>query len=409
MVAPINAVCGSCHSGATLGTSGGPSHGNGNIDVVWYSPTSIPKHAPGVFAATCSTQCHNTYGTTAVTTPSWGLISTCATCHAAAPVTGDHTKHFAATALSGNLCGTCHTGATAGVTGGNSHGDSNIDVAQGYTTNNATKHAAGTYTGTCTTTCHNAYSAATGVATPVWGTAATCNSCHAGTPVTGDHTKHLAATGLGGNLCASCHTGATAGVTGGAANHGDGNIDVAGTLVGSYPANVAKHASGSGYSTCTTTCHNAYSTSVAIATPVWGTAATCDSCHAGTPVTGDHTKHFTATALGGNNCANCHTGATAGVTGGAVNHGDGNIDVTGTLVTGYPANVARHASGSGYSTCTTACHSAYNRHDRYPGLGHRPPPAIPAMRPHRPPDRTPSTSCMQTLAARTATPAQQPA
>jgi len=66
MTAPISAACGTCHTGATIGTSGGPGHGNNLIDVSLYSPTTVAKHAPGAYTATCSTACHNAAGTTAV-------------------------------------------------------------------------------------------------------------------------------------------------------------------------------------------------------------------------------------------------------------------------------------------------------------------------------------------------------
>jgi len=333
LTAIVGASCGTCHTGAVQGSNAGANHGNTLIDVTQYS-AAVAKHAPGVFAATCSTACHNATGTTAVTTTSWGVVSTCATCHAASPVTGDHTKHLAA--VVGATCASCHTGATAGVTGGNGHGDGNIDVAQGYTANK-TK---GSAYSTCTTTCHNAYSTSVGLLTPTWGTAATCASCHAATPATGAHATHL--TAIVGANCGSCHTGATAGVTGGN-SHGDGNIDVA---AGYTNNNAAKH-TGAFTGTCSTSCHNATGTT-AVATPSWGVVTTCASCHAASPVTGDHTKHLTAPLMA-ISCSSCHTGATAGVTGGN-GHGDGTIDVA----QGYTPNKTK---GSAYTTCTTTCHS----------------------------------------------------
>jgi len=344
----VGANCGTCHTGATAGVTGGGSHGDGNIDVaVGYTANNAAKHAAGTYAGTCSTACHNTYSTTtAFATPIWGAASNCANCHSATPTTGDHNTHLAAPVSAS--CGTCHTGATAGVTGGAGHGNGTINVAVGYTANNAAKHAAGTYTGTCSTNCHNAYSTTTTLATPIWGAASNCANCHAATPTTGDHSTHLAT--LVGANCGTCHTGATAGVTGGA-SHGDTNIDVA---VGYTANNAAKHAAGTYTGTCSTTCHNTYSATTAFATPIWGAPSNCANCHAATPTTGDHNTHLSAQV--GANCGTCHTGATAGVTGGA-GHGNAAVNVA----VGYTANnAAKHAAGTYTGTCSTTCHNTYS-------------------------------------------------
>ena len=200
------------------------------------------------------------------------------------------------------------------------------------------------------------------------------------TPSTSPHVA------LGGNNCGTCHTGATAGVTGGP-GHGNTLIDVAGTLTSGYPTPKAK---GSPYATCTTSCHSAYPGS--ILTPTWGTAATCASCHEASPTTGDHTKHIASVVLGGNNCGSCHTGATAGTSGGS-NHLDGNIDIGGTLAGVTLNNIAKH-NAPFTTTCTTSCHSAYPGTVATPtwGIGSHLQQLSPCHR--RPPATTPSTSLL---------------
>ena len=292
MASVLTTSCAVCHTGATAGVTGGPGHGNTLIDVAGTLTTTYPTpKAKGSAYATCTTSCHNAYSpTVGIVTPTWGNAATCSSCHVASPTTGDHPKHLASPLTTS--CAVCHAGATAGTSGGTAHLDGNIDVTGTLVTGypvNVVKHASGSGYSTCTTSCHNAYSPATGIATPVWGTTATCSSCHVAVPTTGDHPKHLASPLT--TSCGVCHAGAAAGTSGGTA-HLDANIDVNGTLVTGYPVNVVKHASGSGYSTCTTSCHNAYSPTTGIATPVWGTAATCNSCHVASPTTGDHTKHL---------------------------------------------------------------------------------------------------------------------
>ncbi len=339
-------TCNTCHQPST-----GTTHVNGSIDMVSglnYSGSPAPQAG----FSTCSTAaCHNAYGTSGVATPTWGIPSTCGSCHpvaaVGAPDTGSHTKHLASPVIA---CADCHMGAVKDTSGGPAHGDGDIDVTNGYPANVA-KHAAGSGYSSCSSAaCHNAYGTS-GVATPTWGTGSNCGSCHAiaavGAPDTGSHTKHLASPAI---TCADCHAGAVKDTSGGSA-HGDGDIDV----TNGYPANVTKHTAGSGYSSCSSAaCHNAYGTN-GVATPTWGTPSTCGSCHAiaavGAPDTGSHTKHLASSAV---TCADCHAGAVKDTSGGSA-HGDGDIDVT----NGYPANVAKHAAGSGYSTCTAAyCHSS---------------------------------------------------
>jgi predicted CxxxxCH...CXXCH cytochrome family protein len=365
-IALPSVTCATCHT-----APGATGHINNKIDVALGFPlTQIDKHASGVYSNACSTTCHSPT-TSAVTTPTWGQHTTCVSCHGnsvATLTTGDHTKHLGATALLPvGLCGGCHTGASAATSGGPNHGNTLIDVGGTLVTTYGTavpvSKGKGSATATCTTTCHNAYSTTVGKLTPTWGGApANCGSCHEASPQTGDHTKHIAAVALGGNDCASCHTGATP-TTYVSANHFDGLINVGGSklanVAGNYGATKTK---GSAAATCTTTCHNAYSTTVGFLTPTWGGApANCGSCHAATPQTGDHTSHLqhVTVVTGTMACGMCHTGATAGVSGGA-GHFDGSIDVAGSF-TPSNATPAKHAAGSNYISCSTvACHNGGN-------------------------------------------------
>jgi predicted CxxxxCH...CXXCH cytochrome family protein len=257
--------CASCHTGAVAGTTGGNFHMDGNIDVaVANYPANITKHALGSYVGTCSTTCHSVTNVAAAT-PTWGATANCNSCHTASPTTGTHTKHIAA---SGITCGSCHTGASAGLSGGNGHYDGFINVAVSGYPANVTKHAAGTFgSSTCSTMCHSTSNVAN--TTPTWGAIGGCATCHAVSPTTGAHTRHTA---FGTVTCASCHTGAVSGSTGGP-GHYDGVINVS----NGYPANVAKHAVGSYAGTCSTsTCHGSFGT------PTWGYSSTndfCTKCH----------------------------------------------------------------------------------------------------------------------------------
>jgi hypothetical protein len=345
--------CGSCHTGATPTTYVGATHFDGQVNVAGTlsgaNLTMAKKSITGPYTTTCTTACHSAYTGTQVT-PTWGSAATCGSCHLASPQTGDHTKHIAAVTLGGNNCGSCHTGATPTTYVGATHFDNQVNVAgtlSGVNLTMAKKSITGPYTTTCTTACHSAYTGTQ--VTPTWGSAATCGSCHLASPQTGDHTKHIAAVALGGNNCGSCHTGATP-TTYVGATHFDNQVNVAGTLSGVNLTMAKKSITGPYTTTCSTSCHSAYD--VAKTTPTWGTAATCASCHDASPVTGSHSKHVLHTnPVKPVTCGSCHTGATA-TTYVSANHYDGNIDVA-----VGPTNIAKHASGSGYSSCTAACHN----------------------------------------------------
>jgi predicted CxxxxCH...CXXCH cytochrome family protein len=350
--AHTTAVCTDCHAAGTTATSA-PStgHADGNVDVLDGYPANVAKHTAGTYTGTCTTaSCHaNVYGAGNTTSPVWGTAAGCTACHSVAigatgPATGSHPAHTTA------VCTDCHAaGTTATTAPSTGHADGNVDILDGYPTNVA-KHAAGTYTGTCTTaSCHANVYGAGNTTSPVWGTAAGCTACHsvaigATGPATGSHAAHTTA------VCTDCHAAGTTATTAPSTGHADGNVDV----LDGYPANVAKHASGTYTGTCTTaSCHSNVYGAGNTTSPVWGTAAGCTACHsvaigATGPATGSHAAHTTAV------CTDCHAAGTTATTAPSTGHANGNIDV----LDGYPTNVAKHAAGTYTGTCTTAsCHS----------------------------------------------------
>jgi predicted CxxxxCH...CXXCH cytochrome family protein len=342
-------ICSPCHGVAPTTMN----HRNGLINFTSNINNSTP---PGTYSkgrffnqtslpvlGTCSNvNCHaSAYSTATVTSPAWGVAAGCAACHigggaftgtGTAPATGSHDAHMA---LGGSACNQCHNGAVAGSSGGTAHADGNIDVTQSYPPN-VVKHTAGTYTGTCSTTCHSPTTSP--VTTPTWGSALTCSSCHAASPATGSHIKHLSGLAVNFNrnaLCADCHIGAIINSNGGT-GHGDGDIDV----TGGYPANKLK---GSAVGACTTSsCHSNGAAVTAYKSANWGATNTagCNFCHDALPTTGSHSIHL----AGGTNysfgCAECH-----GHNGTGTAHNDGVINVPGI---GY--NVSKQCA-------TSDCHS----------------------------------------------------
>jgi predicted CxxxxCH...CXXCH cytochrome family protein len=104
--------------------------------------------------------------------------------------------------------------------------------------------------------------------------------------------------------CDKCHTGATAGTSGGP-GHFDGNIDVAGAF-GTYPTNITKHAANSTPGTCSNvTCHNGPTSNPFTANPiVWGASVDCAGCHGYPPASTDHATVNPATV---GVCNSCHS------------------------------------------------------------------------------------------------------
>ncbi|MDD2897325.1 MAG: CxxxxCH/CxxCH domain-containing protein [Desulfuromonadaceae bacterium] len=267
---------------------------------------------------------------------------------------GSHQKHLGATPVA-NDCVVCHGGTAITAT---DHQNGVINMASPISGGtygkgvffNQTSIPLLNATARCSNvTCHaDPYSAGT-VTTPIWGSAAAnCSACHttpigATGPATGGHAAHSF-------VCTSCHTSGTTATSMPSSGHIDTNITV--VNVG-YPATVAKHAAGSGYSTCSTAaCHiNVYGSGT-VTTPVWGASAGCSACHAVAidatgPATGSHVAHNNPT------CTDCHNAGTTSTTKPNSGHLDGTITVT----NGYPVT-AKHAVGSYTGTCNTAvCHA----------------------------------------------------
>ena len=360
-----------------------------------YKNAVTGSNANGTAYGSCSSiYCHSTVqsttgsGFTGVTYagPTWGSAGPlgCGACHVDmstnASATGSHKKH-AGTGDYNFDCDVCHgtaytrnSVAYSGATSTHANYSINLNfTGTGASTTYNTKGSSfapgsAVYSNCSAGYCH---SAGTSVATgsiPAntsanWGSAGplACDSCHTGGTATGpayasgganktnSHNKHVVGHGY---LCVDCHSSTvnSSNVITDTTKHLNQVYDVAGAQISNYT-----FANNGG--TCTTTCHSATLTEVA--SPQWGTTlapSACGACHESSPTTGNHTTHLTDLSAGFNRnaiCGDCHTGAAEGVSGGA-QHQDGNIDVS----NGYPANIAKHAAGSGYSSCTTAyCHS----------------------------------------------------
>ncbi|MDD2851353.1 MAG: CxxxxCH/CxxCH domain-containing protein [Desulfuromonadaceae bacterium] len=352
----LASACTPCHGPEVTSTK----HRNGFINVtsatssLTYSKgTSFPQSGnPGLTLGTCSTaSCHaNVYGSGAVVSPVWGnAAANCTACHttpigANGPATGSHT-----TAAHEVACTTCHEAGTSATSMPSlGHGDGDIDIANvGYPLNKIKGSAAATCS---TASCHvDVYGSGT-VTTPVWGTSASCNSCHtvaidATGPATGSHAAHNDST------CTDCHAAGTTSITKPGTGHLDGSI----TVTNGYPA-TAKHAAGSYSGTCSAaSCHSDPYSTAFVTTPVWGTASGCAACHTGAyaitatgPATGSHAKHNTA------NCTDCHLDGTTATTA-PTNHINNSITIR--AENDYPIT-AKHAPGTYTGTCLTTCHSA---------------------------------------------------
>ncbi|KAF0144040.1 MAG: cytochrome C family protein [Nitrospirae bacterium] len=339
------------HLGGTYNGQTGVSYDTSEINTTYTNNNSktcnnIYCHSTGQSLTNGNSATPTTYAA-----PVWDGTAACGTCHAATKAavstanSGSHADHVNNAGVSG--CDACHTNATSGGTQYNStaHVDNKINVAAGLSYSLGAAGNPGDGYGTCTTTCHSATTAAG--TTPTWGAAGDCSTCHPLEPATGSHTDHIAASAA----CGNCHNGAVEGSNAGTA-HLDTDIDV----TNGYPANVAKHASGSGYSTCSAaSCHinPALTVTTYVTTPTWGSTGNgCTACHAGAnaitpngPATGSHALHNDPT------CTDCHNAGTTASTKPTTEHADNDID---TANVNYLDNKAR---GSVYTTCsTTNCH-----------------------------------------------------
>ncbi|MBL0223997.1 MAG: CxxxxCH/CxxCH domain-containing protein [Geobacteraceae bacterium] len=337
-IAGHTVACTSCHEASTTATVAPTvGHADGNIDIanVGYA---TPNKTKGTAGTTCSAaSCHaSPVAATLVTTPAWGTTGNgCAACHTGVnaitingPVTGAHSIH------AGKACVSCHEASTTSTVAPTvGHADGNIDIANvGYATPNKLK---GSPYATCSAaSCHSPFLNTPADTALNWGdSAGGCYTCHAIPTAAGSHDPHML--NAISTACTACHT------TEGGAGHVNGTIDV----TQGYPP-TPKHNAGVYSGTCSTSCHNAYSTTAGKTTPTWGTTATCSSCHDASPVTGSHTKHIAHSNV---TCDSCHTNV------GGVDHVNNNIDVN---VGGYAPVVAKHLAGSGYNSCSNiSCHN----------------------------------------------------
>jgi predicted CxxxxCH...CXXCH cytochrome family protein len=361
-------TCVPCHGVAPASMS----HRNGLINFTSNINNSTP---PGTYSkgrffnqtslpvlGTCSNvNCHaNVYGTGATVTPTWGVVSGCASCHSGAglivasgPATGSHAAHATA------VCTNCHNANTTATTSPTvGHIDNNITVTGGYPAN-VTKHAIGTYTGKCsTTTCH-------GSSSPTWGvnlsTSDVCTKCH------GTLTNTGTITAAANNRYLIAPPNSISGVPGTLTGTGQVSNN---TKVGAHQTHLRYLNGFSNYST------------------LGSSDFMCVNCHGTLPVTGTHAsgssvpafqgmaKHngtMTPTWTAGTyTCSNtyCHNPAGTGGSLNAANNGTGIAPVwtdaayiaDGTLKTEANCNKCHKSPGAVAGTITvtsTTSHAAF--------------------------------------------------
>jgi predicted CxxxxCH...CXXCH cytochrome family protein len=213
--------------------------------------------------------------------------------------------------------------------------------------------------------------------TPVWSSAmpgqpADCNLCHSFPPNNGvsgtSHTKHNNNTAAWGGLfgpmvCTPCHT--DGGVNGqpywtyqhasSAGNRGihfDSTLNYTGTGRNFLPSQAAARQFGS----CSNTyCHSngvQGAGNVKVATPKWGTSATCGSCHASPMVSNGHKVHTASPLTAG--CQLCHDATaldSSTIKPNTGTHTNGIVEVTlSTCSAGLPGN---NCHGNATPTVTT--------------------------------------------------------
>lgn len=218
--------------------------------------------------------------------------------------------------------------------------------------------------------------------TPDWGTTAGCSACHvesaypitADGPLTGSHAAHS------GKACTSCHALGTTASTMPSTGHINGTVEI---TAGYSPSSVAKHAAGSGYSTCSNvSCHSGNGMFTP-APALWGSTLDCSGCHPNLSVV--HDKHigdllsantvtfynYTANKSTGGiyrfGCANCHPldkavkhmNGTVDITLMTSNSGaGGNVPYLRTRNTGAITDATGYTQGANSVTCSLAyCHS----------------------------------------------------
>lgn len=378
-------TCGQCHAGTVNNAVdtpfGGTFHTDGDIDVIGGYPPNVAKHSKNSGYSSCTNaSCHaDPYSENTVTSPVWGQISGCASCHRGVgafaafggPSTGSHTSHMK---LFNSACNQCHEGAEKNVSGGLTHPKGKIEVSNDYTASPVTKHNPGTYTGYCmSASCHASPYGFGAVPSPVWNAKSGCVSCHTndivngqngtfapnGAPATGSHSKHMALPNVD---CGLCHVGAKSGEIGGR-SHSNGFVNVSS---GYTHSPVPRHPIGTYGGTCANSCHTD-GNGTSVPSSKWGVAmsANCSGCHGGaanvTPAskiiaTGKHRSHMNnySTLGAGNNfkCAECHAKTTAMASDIALS-GPGHVN-------GFKDYSGVKAGGSSnYSVATGVCSTVY--------------------------------------------------
>ncbi len=210
---------------------------------------------------------------------------------------GTHTAHVAGRLKISKpfACASCHPVRTSALDPGHIDGTVQMnmkDPSTGLASN-----------GSCGVYCHGNFPGGNANNKPLFtaagGTAASCGTCHAMRPTTGDHTGHATY----GIRCTGCHTAATAAgdAIADPTLHVNGQKDVVaqwgGTMTGG---------------TCAVYCHGAFPGGNAANKPSWATpgAQPCGSCHTKTPTTGEHSAHATY----GYGCNACHPDVDAAAT-----------------------------------------------------------------------------------------------
>lgn len=317
---------------------------------------------------TACTDCHNTPLDSATRDATTGRFPGSHNTHGNAPYSYD--------------CSVCHVKPAANAWG---HRDGNINMINPLNSDAGAAYSKGTAFpqtntpepfGSCSNTyCHGNYSGGFN-ASPVWGGAANCGSCH--NTVSPSRLSHPRHSGLGagqmGLACTKCHP---------ARDLKDGHVnasvqwdlDRTDIKFGSNAAYRGLEFGGTGakassiaYGNCSSIyCHSTGQSATGgaaptYATPAWGGAAlNCGSCHAdmaGASGTGSHITHANSYAMA---CDNCHTGYTSGSTNSA-QHVNVNIEVALSATYGgaYSGGTTpgNHAPGGGFGNCSTNyCHS----------------------------------------------------
>lgn len=294
------ASCQNCHgatmSGASLNASG--KHTDKTIDVLQGNSKTFGYTDA---SKTCSTSSCHSNGFFTAADAQWGATLDCKGCHgdatnAATKLSGAHNAHINGGAATGGMfgCVDCHATTVTNNTTLKASG-THMNNLLNFTSAKAYKTGFNLAAGTCSTYCHtNGRGQAPAVAVTWTGAAIDCGGCHGKDSVSitsGSHQKHLSDSAT----CANCHSLTTTdnvSVTG--ANHIDGTVELqqGGANFNGKPVQF----SYAGSLTCNNiSCHSAYASPVN--TAVWGTPATCNTCHPQGSLSGAHAVHMGALNL----------------------------------------------------------------------------------------------------------------